>query len=196
MSEKNSIFKIGLIILAITIVGVVGFTSYATAQKEESYKNYVVSLNDLYSGHAYISMASSNLERLNRYISINGTGYTYNTALTFITVGKEQSLKAVSYFEMAKETLNKAQYIDEFYAKDIQYRTQQINSLKQLSDDLYTFFDYSEKRLYEVNYGSKTVAQEYMDKYNALALEFNGVLKEAQTTQSSINVLWNQEWYT
>jgi hypothetical protein len=161
------------------------------------FENYSIALSNIYAGQSYIQLAVVNLHKVNEYASPNATGYDYETAANITELGKQQAAKAGDYFIEAKNSLETIQdsVSNDFFSQDISNRVEQTNYLIIYAEHYYTLLDYTKKQLYEINYGSEAIAQEYFNKYNALIPEVNANLAKLDEVQNKIDAQWGQDWY-
>jgi hypothetical protein len=161
------------------------------------FREYSIALNNIHVGTSYTDIARVNLHKLNDYVSSNDTRYIYIFAEDIANLGKEQATESKDYLIKAKNKLEtiKNNAPNNFFKEDVSNRIEQTDALITYADQTYNLLDYSIKQLYEINYGSKSTATEYWNKYNALILELNSNLKKLSDIQNRIDLNWDQDWY-
>jgi len=201
--EKSKNLAI-FIAVAIILVLVTGFLTYSytlnqSASSQEKtlnfFKEYSIALNNIHVASGLFDIASLNLNAGNSYVE---TGeYYYEFAIDYYDTGKEQVLDAKELLNKANSKLQNLQTNapNSFFESDVKDRIEQVDALISVSNYLYSLLDYQKQQLYEVNYGSKSKATEYYNKYNALVPEFNNKLKRLSEIQNRIDLNWDQDWY-
>ena len=190
--------------LAIVLVILIAFLTYSYVQnksnnlEEESinfFKEYSIALNNIHVASNLFNTASINLDVGTYYAQAKD--YSYEYAISYFDLGKKQSLDARELLIKTKMKLQnmRGTVQNSFVKDDILNRIKQAESLVSVNDDLYLLIDYQGKQLYEVNYGSESMAVEYKNKYDELIPSYNDKLKNLTEIQNKIDLYWDQDWY-
>lgn len=186
-----------IIFSAILIIAIcfAGYAFYKEKKTTEFLDGFVLSLNHLSQGDAYLTLSSQNYILGNEYV-YSGS-YYYEYAKDYYDEGKEDALKSEDYYEKAENKLIeiKDKNPSKFYLDEVENRIEQARYGINLSKIYYSLNDYSDKSTYEINYGSKTKSLEYTDKANTLINESNIYVEQLNKVYQKIDLAWEQDWY-
>lgn len=202
MKRGKSVNKFVLIFGAIALIVLTSFITYyysgkSTTESLDFFKEYSIALNNIYVGLSYSDFANLNLQKLEDYTKPNGTGYLYKSAEPIADAGMAQAVKSKDYLIRAKTKLEgiKDSAKNNFFNEDISNRIEETGLLMNYAAQIYNLLNYTKQELYEINYGSKAKADEYLKKTNNLIPEFNSNLDKLSGILHKIDLAWDQDWY-
>jgi hypothetical protein len=197
MNKKIKTISIHLIIVIVLITSTYFITAQTVSTQDsdtEFFSEYIISVNNIHVAIENIDLALANEDVFTFYTDGE---YYYDSALIYTTGGKEQILEAKQLLEKADSKLKEVESNapNTFFAEDVVNRLEQIEALFLVADDTYALLDYSEKELYEVNYGSDVKAADYHSQYNDRIETTNINLKKLSDIDNKIDLAWDQDWY-
>jgi len=197
---KKEKLVILLVISIIFIIALFGFIFPSqkhteNTQVEKEIKEYIIAINNINLAYSSIGEADIYHNIANKYTQ--SSDYYYEEVTDMYKYAKEKILKSQETLKKSKLKLKEIEpkFKDDFLKEEIKNRIEQTDALYTFSDNLYLLIDYSEKMLYEVNYGSEEKAEEYLKIYNSLVPTYNHNLYKLSEINNKIDILWNQDWY-
>ncbi len=193
--------KLIISILAVLLVVSIASSIYLYASRPspedhtEFFNDYIIAVNDYHTASSFHDLAGANLDTVNWYTQTED--YYQDTAINYITTGKDQSGDCKELLLHAENKLNnlKDNAPNEFYNTEINNRIEQAKILSELCDQTLQLLEYTRLQLEEINYGSETEAIRYYNLYGDLIPEFNENLKNLSDISQEIDLAWDQDWY-
>ena len=131
--------------------------------------------------------------------SRNNVIYYYDEAADMYDTSISQLSVADSYLKAAKIKLNvlKDYNSTEFFARDLEYRSNQINKLNKYVNIYSKLLIANKNELYEINYGTAEKGDEYFNQINnELIPEFNDNLYAQSDANEKVDLHWGKNWHT
>ena len=189
-----SIIIIFLAIIGIFVTGI--FLVYQNQNRMEFFESYTIATNYIDSVIQTHKIVEINYGYYNVYTH-QEEGYYYDSASTYLD-------SSLSMLEKTKEKLEKSDYRlkfvqelspNEFYDKEINLRSEQVNILMEVSIKRIELITLSNEVLYEINFGSQEKADEMTKEINDLIEEMNKDIEGSIEIMKEIDVHWSEDWY-
>ena len=166
-------------------------------QTETFLKDYTIALVNIHRAITYLDLAIVNLEYGTDYVLNFPEEYEYGTAAAIFDQGMEQAADSKDLLLRGKTKLDavKDDAPSPLFQQDIELRIQQADALLIVTENVHDLLRNTEREVYETNYGTPEMTQEYNDKFNEVTDEYNSNLKKLSDVQQKIDLLWDQDWY-
>ena len=169
------------------------------AQKETDtgfFKNYTIATINQQRAELYFRLALLNYASAEYEINYAKEGYSYSVIKGYYDTALEELTKSKNWLNIAKKKLEELPIAPTVFFKEaIANDLKRIDALIMIINIEYNINDYSEKMLYEINYGTEEKSGEYLIKANDAIEEFNVALDNLNKVSNKIDIQWEQNWY-
>lgn len=192
-------------ILLIAGCSVISDNTQSTDIEDTFYKPYIIAVSDIMTAEKLMNSALWNEDYGWNdlfYYNENASG-SYYQARSFLSRAKDQVIEAKTFLNKALAKLNSVSSLapDSFFRQDVQLRinlsnlllseyTSEERMIQIRYDVLYSWMN-DDEATYNITWDS------YVSEYNdELIPQFNLYLDNANLARASIDLLWDQTWYS